>query len=328
LDVNHSDITETRDADLDHARRVLRLEADAIEELASVLDEAFVRAIDALEATRGRVIVTGMGKSGHVARKIAATLASTGTPAQFVHPGEASHGDLGMITRHDAVIALSNSGETTELGDIVAHTKRIGIPLIALTRRAGSTLAEQADVAITLPPSPEACSLGLAPTTSTTAMMALGDALAVALLERRGFSAEDFRDLHPGGQLGRALAKVEDVMHKGADMPLRPVDSPMSDVVLEMTVKRLGCVGLTAEDGRLVGVITDGDLRRNMRPDLLGVPAARVMSATPKTIRAKALIQEAIRVMNEKRITILFVVEADRAVGVVHMHDCLSAQLV
>jgi len=328
LDVNHSDITETRGMDLERARRVLRLEADAIEELASVLDESFVRAIDALEATSGRVIVTGMGKSGHVARKIAATLASTGTPAQFVHPGEASHGDLGMITRHDVVIALSNSGETTELGDIVAHTKRIGVPLIALTRRARSTLAEQADVAITLPSSPEACSLGLAPTTSTTAMLALGDALAVALLERRGFSVEDFRDLHPGGQLGRALAKVEDVMHKGADMPLRPADSPMSEIVLEMTAKRLGCVGLTATDGRLIGVITDGDLRRNMRPDLLGVPATRVMSATPKTIRAKALIQEAIRVMNEKRITILFVVEAGRAVGVVHMHDCLNAQLV
>ncbi|MBP2299969.1 arabinose-5-phosphate isomerase [Azospirillum picis] len=311
--------------DLACAARVLRTEAEALAALADSLDGAFLRALDILHGIAGRVVVSGMGKSGHVARKIAATMASTGTPALFVHPGEASHGDLGMIAKIDAVVALSNSGETHELADIIAYTRRFGIPLIAMTRNGASSLAEQSDVALVLPPVPEACPLGLAPTTSTTMMLALGDALAVTLLERRGFSAADFREFHPGGQLGRALLKVTDIMHKGADLPLCRLDSPLSDVIFEMTAKRLGCVGVTDEDGALAGIITDGDLRRHLTPELLAERADSIMSPRPKTIRPKALIVEALREMNDKQITTLFVVEADRPLGIVHIHDCLRA---
>jgi len=309
------------------AVRVLRMEADALVTLADSLDGAFSAALGLLSGVTGRVVVTGMGKSGHVARKIAATMASTGTPALFVHPGEASHGDLGMITRSDAVVALSNSGETSELSDIVAYTRRFGIPLIGVTSRAASPLAEQSDVALVLPAAPEACPLGLAPTTSTTMMLALGDAIAVALLERRGFSASDFRELHPGGQLGRALLKVSDIMHQGDAMPVCRLDTPFSEVILEMTAKRLGCVGVLDDSGRLAGIITDGDLRRHLDPGLLGQRAGVVMSPGPKTIRPKALVAEALRIMNEKAITTLFVVDPDntpgRPLGVVHIHDCL-----
>ena len=315
--------TAMPDRDRESAKRVLRMEAEALTSLADSLDGTFGRALDALAAVPGRIVVTGMGKSGHIARKIAATMASTGTPALFVHPGEASHGDLGMITRSDAVIALSNSGETNELSDIVAYTRRFAIPLIGITRRPGSSLAEQSDVALILPPAPEACPLGLAPTTSTTMMLALGDAIAVALLERKGFSASDFHQLHPGGQLGHLLMKVTDVMHKGADMPLCGLDTCLSDVILEMTAKRLGCVGVTDQAGALVGVITDGDLRRHLKPELLGERAGSIMSPRPKTIRPKALVGEALREMNEKQITSLFVMEAGRPLGVVHIHDCL-----
>ena len=317
--------TAVPDRDLASAVRVLRMEAEALTTLAASLDGAFTRALDTLAGIEGRVVVTGMGKSGHVGRKIAATLASTGTPSFFVHPGEASHGDLGMITRADAVIALSNSGETNELSDVVAFTRRFAIPLIGVTRRANSSLAEQSDIALILPAAPEACPLGLAPTTSTTMTLALGDALAVALLERRGFTASDFKDLHPGGQLGRALLKVTDVMHKGEDMPLCRLDSSLSDVILEMTAKRLGCVGVLDGAGALVGVITDGDLRRHLAPELLVERADSIMSPRPKTIRPKALVVEALREMNEKQITTLFVIEADRPLGVVHIHDCLRA---
>ncbi|WP_238474654.1 KpsF/GutQ family sugar-phosphate isomerase [Azospirillum cavernae] len=309
--------------DLACAARVLRTEAEALTALADGLNGAFLQALDLITGIQGRVIVTGMGKSGHVARKIAATLASTGTPAFFVHPGEASHGDLGMIAKIDAVVALSNSGDTHELSDIIAYTRRFDIPLIGMTRKESSALAEQSDVALILPPVPEACPLGLAPTTSTTMMLALGDALAVALLERRGFSAADFREFHPGGQLGRALLKVTDVMHKGDGLPLCRLDSPLSDVIFEMTAKRLGCVGVTDEAGALVGIITDGDVRRHLAPELLAERADSIMSPRPKTIRPKALIVEALRVMNEKQITTLFVIEADRPLGIVHIHDCL-----
>jgi arabinose-5-phosphate isomerase len=311
--------------DLANARRVLRIEAEALLELADSLDSTFARALDLLGAATGRVVVTGMGKSGHVARKIAATLASTGTPALFVHPGEASHGDLGMVAQTDAVLALSNSGETAELSDIIAYTRRFGIPLVAVTRRAASTLAEQADVTLLLPAAAEACPLGLAPTTSTTMMLALGDALAIALLERRGFSEADFHELHPGGQLGRALLKVSDIMHGGAGMPLCPANASFSDVIMEMTTKRLGCVGVVNEEGCLLGVITDGDLRRHMRPELMDRRADEIMSHHPKTIRPRALVAEALHHMNEKAITNLFVVESDRPIGVVHIHDCLRA---
>jgi arabinose-5-phosphate isomerase len=312
-------------ADRAAARRVFELESQAIRDLTQVLDERFTRALDILTRVKGRVVVSGMGKSGHIANKIAATLASTGTPAFFVHPAEASHGDLGMVTKDDAVIAISNSGETHELSDIVAHAKRFHIPLIGITGRARSSLAENADVALVLPPAQEACPIGLAPTTSTTMTLALGDAIAIALMERRGFTADDFQMRHPGGQLGRQLLKVSDVMHTGAAIPLISGAAPMSEVLLTMTAKHFGCVGVVDGRQRLTGIITDGDLRRHMAPSLLDLTARGVMTPDPVTIRPGALAAEALGVMNLRAITALFVVEAKRVVGIVHIHDCLRA---
>ncbi len=314
------------DADLACAQRVLRLEAEGLEALAQSLDEAFTEALDLLDGRTGRVVVTGIGKSGHVARKIAATLASTGTPALFVHPAEASHGDLGMIgPEGDAVIALSNSGETTELADLVAYAKRFNIPLIAITGRADSALAQASDVALVMPDSDEASPMGLAPTTSTTVMLALGDAIAIALLERKGFSPDRFHALHPGGRLGRTLLKVADLMHRGEEVPLASGDTAMADALLVMTNKRFGCVAIVDGDGVLQGVITDGDLRRHMSPGLLDLTAAEVMTRAPKTIGADALASEAVGLMNANAITNLFVVEDGRPVGILHIHDCLRA---
>jgi len=307
------------------AREVLLAEADALRLLADRIGESFDRAVDLLFAARGRIVATGMGKSGHVARKIASTLASTGSPALFVHPGEASHGDLGMLARDDALIALSNSGETPELADILDRCKRFSIPLIGITSRAPSSLADAADVALLLPPVAEACPLGLAPTTSTTMMLALGDALAVALLERRGFSADDYRVLHPGGKLGRRLLRVGDLMHGQDEVPLSSPDAPMADAILVMTAKRFGCVGIIDLAGRLVGIVTDGDLRRHMSGGLLQQPVSEVMTRNPHTIRADALAAEALRVMNENAITSLFVTADDEPVGILHIHDCLRA---
>ena len=331
----HADSPPTADLGttpaIEAARRVLRAEVEGLRALEDSLDSAFTEAIETLAEVRGRVIVTGMGKSGHVARKIAATLASTGTPAQFVHPAEASHGDLGMIAAGDAVLALSNSGETAELSDIVAYAKRFSIPLIAMTRRAGSALAEAADSVLLLPTSPEACPLGLAPTTSTTMMLALGDALAVALIERRGFSPSDFHVFHPGGKLGRKLVHVDEIMHAGDEVPLAPVGTVMAEAILTMTARRLGCVGITDADGRLIGIITDGDLRRHMSPQLLDLTVDEVMSRGPKTIRPRALAAEALNLMNGQKpqITCLFVVDDERRpTGVVHLHDCLRAGVV
>jgi arabinose-5-phosphate isomerase len=319
------------------ARQVLELEADGILAVARALERdrtVFSRAIDTLAKVTGRIIVSGMGKSGHVARKIAATLASTGTPAQFVHPAEASHGDLGMITNADAVLALSHSGDTAEMADLLAFTRRFAIPLIGITSGAQSALAQAADVTLLLPPLREACPLGLAPTTSTTAMLALGDAVAVALFERKGFSADDFHQFHPKGSLGRRFLRVSDLMHRGDAMPLVTTETAMADALVEMTAKRLGCVGIVDTDGRLAGIITDGDLRRHMAPDLLQRPVRAVMSEKPLTIRPQKLAAEALRVMNEANrgggITNLFVVEASpaggtRPVGVLHIHDILRA---
>ena len=316
------------DADLAAARRVLAAEIVGLEALSAALGADFVAALDLLAQTNGRVIVSGMGKSGHVARKIAATMASTGTPAAFVHPGEASHGDLGMLDRErDAVLALSNSGETQELGDILAYCRRFKIPLIAIVGRPRSTLAGQADVALVIPPSPEACSIGLAPTTSTTVMLALGDCLAVALLERKGFSAEDFHDLHPGGKLGTNLITVADIMHTGDALPLAGAETPMGEALLVMTNKGFGCVGVTTREGLLSGIVTDGDLRRHM-DGLLSRTAGEVMTEAPSAIRAQALAAEALGVMNAGAITNLFVVEDGRPVGILHIHDCLRAGLV
>jgi arabinose-5-phosphate isomerase len=307
------------------ARRVLQLEAGGIAALSESLDENFTRALLFLDKVTGRVIVTGMGKSGHVARKIAATFASTGTPASFVHPAEASHGDLGMVTENDAVIALSNSGETPELADLITYAKRFKIPLIGLTGRGTSTLAGAADVALVLPDSPEACPMGLAPTTSTTVMLALGDAIAVALLERKGFSSDDFHLLHPGGKLGRRLLRVSAVMHAGDAVPLAPPGMAMSEALLIMTAKSFGCVGIVDDNGRLQGIVTDGDLRRHMSDNLLALTAGEVMTPRPRTIGRDALASEALGLMNARSITNLFVVEDGRPVGIIHVHDCLRA---
>jgi len=290
-----------------------------------VLDERFVKALDILFAVKGRVVVTGMGKSGYIARKIAATLASTGTPALYVHPAEASHGDLGMITTVDAVVALSNSGETPELSDIVAHTRRHDIPLVAITGKSGSALDRAADVSLALTDIREACPLGLAPTTSTTAMLALGDAIAVALLKRHGFSEEKFQALHPGGQLGRRFIKVSDIMHAGDAVPLVSADTPMASALVTMTAKSFGCVGIVDPAGRLVGIVTDGDLRRHMDRTLIERKAAEVMTARPRTVAPGALAAQALHIMNERKITSLFVVEGGLPVGILHIHDCLRS---
>lgn len=307
------------------ARRVLSLEAEALTLLTEALDERFDAAVEALAAATGRVVVSGMGKSGHVGRKIAATMASTGTPAMFVHPGEASHGDLGMIVAGDVVLALSNSGETQELSDLVAHTRRYGLGLVAIIGRAGSSLARDADVALVLPAAPEACPMGLAPTTSTTMQMALGDALAVALLTRRGFTPADFRIFHPGGKLGAQLMRVEQLMH--GEMPLAAPTMPMDQALVAMTAGRFGCLGVV-ENGRLAGIITDGDLRRALRSggDLLAREAGGVMTRGVRTARPDMLAAEALRLMNERSITALFVVDARGApVGILHIHDLLRA---
>ncbi len=311
-------------ADVDHGKAVLKQEILGLQALMDSLDGEFSRAVACISAIRGRVIVSGMGKSGHIARKIAATMASTGTPAHFVHPGEASHGDLGMITQDDAVLALSNSGETAELADIIAYCKRFSIPLVAMVRRQGSMLVEAADIAMVLPPIPEASPTD-APTTSTTMMLALGDALAVALLERKGFSREDFSLYHPGGKLGKAFIRVADLMHGGQQLPLAAEDMPMRDVLLVITAKSFGCAGVTDKKGKLVGVITDGDLRRHMEPGLLDKKASEVMTKNPVGIRSSALAAEALLIMNERSITSLFAVDGGVPVGILHIHDCLRA---
>ena len=306
--------------------RVIRREAEALEALADALGESFSAAVALLMAARGRVIVSGMGKSGHIARKIAATFASTGTPAHFVHPAEASHGDLGMVAEGDVLIVLSNSGETPELADILAHAKRFGIPLIGVAGREGSTLLRQADVAILLPQVPEACETGIVPTTSTTMTLALGDALAIALMEHRAFTPDHFRLFHPGGKLGARLLRVRDLMHD--DPPLVPETLPMGEALLEITRRGFGVVGVTDAEGALTGIITDGDLRRHL-DGLLSHTASEVMTRNPRTIDPEALAGEALAQMNDRKITCLLVTESGhRAVGILHVHDCLRAGVV
>lgn len=314
--------------DVHVARDVLATEAAGLRALAAGLGPEFSRAVDHLSEASGRIVVSGMGKSGHVARKIAATLASTGTPALFVHPAEASHGDLGMILPGDAILALSNSGETAELADIVAHARRFGLKLVAITTRADSTLAEAADVTLLLPRAAEACPMGLAPTTSTTMQMALGDALAVALLKRRGFTEADFHRIHPGGRLGARLRRVRELMHTGDDVPLAATGMAMDRALVLMTEKRFGCLGVTSADGALIGIITDGDLRRAMGPDLLTKPVEGIMTRAPRTIGPDALAAEALHAMNahERPVTALFVVGTDgKVAGILHIHDLLRA---
>jgi arabinose-5-phosphate isomerase len=307
-------------------RRVIRREAEALTTLADALGEGFSDAVGLLMAAEGRVIVSGMGKSGHIARKIAATFASTGTPAHFVHPAEASHGDLGMVAKGDVLIVLSNSGETPELADILDHAKRFAIPLIGVAGRAGSTLLRQSDVALLLPEVPEACETGIVPTTSTTMTLALGDALAIALMEHRAFTPDHFRMFHPGGKLGARLLRVRDLMHR--DPPLVPEGLNMGEVLLAITRSGFGVVGVTDAGGKLVGIITDGDLRRHL-DGLLSRTAGEVMTQGPRTIGPDALAGEALALMNDRKITCLLVTEGDRdATGILHVHDCLRAGVV
>ena len=317
------------DALLSIGQRVIRREADALAILAEGLSGDFSRAARTMLAAKGRVIVSGMGKSGHIARKIAASFASTGTPAHFIHPAEASHGDLGMVTTGDVALVLSNSGETPELADLIAYTRRFSIPLIGVASRADSTLMRQSDVALVLPAAQEACDTGIVPTTSTTMTLALGDALAIAMMEHREFTPENFRDFHPGGKLGARLMKVGDLMHEGADLPVIAQGAPMSEALLVISQKGFGVVGVTDADGCLAGIITDGDLRRHM-DGLLSCNVDDVMTANPRTIAPGALAAQAVGQM-AGRITCLFVTETgdgSRPVGILHIHDCLRAGVV
>jgi arabinose-5-phosphate isomerase len=313
------------------ARRTLDLEIGGLAALKAAIEgslgEAFATAVTLIRAARGRVIVTGMGKSGHVGQKLAATLASTGTPAFFVHPGEASHGDLGMVTREDVIVALSWSGETAELASILSYSRRFGVPLIAITSREGSALGKAADTVLMLPVSQEACPHGLAPTTSTTMQLAMGDCLAIALLEARGFSASDFKIFHPGGQLGANLRYAADVMHKGDRLPLCAPGTQMAEALVIMTEKSFGCLGIVDDGGRLVGIVTDGDLRRHMGPALLSATAAVIMTPAPKVIAPDTLVSAALQLINSSQITAVFVVEAGKPVGIVHIHDLLRIGL-
>ena len=313
--------------DLATGRSVLNTEGQALLTLSDALGPSFSAAVETLSGAKGRVIITGMGKSGHIGRKIAATLSSTGTPALFVHPAEASHGDLGMIARQDVVVALSNSGETAELNDIVRYTRRFSIPLITVVGRDGSSLATNSDISIVLPDSPEACPLGLAPTTSTTMTLALGDALAVALLERSSFSSSKFQELHPGGSLGHRLITVNEIMHVDNHMPLIALTAPVSEAILVMTAKAFGCVGVIDKNDSLVGIVTDGDLRRHMADNLLELSVEDVMTKAPKSIRPNALAAEAVWIMNQNSITSLFIAQNGKPLGIVHMHDCLRAEI-
>ncbi len=311
------------------AVRTLEVEATGINTLSAAIHDglgrAFIAAVDLISGARGRLIVTGMGKSGHVGRKIAATFASTGTPAFFVHPSEASHGDLGMITPDDVIMALSWSGETVELKDLIDYSRRFRIGLIAVTAVSDSTLGRAADVVLAVPQAREACPHTNAPTTSTLMQAALGDALAVALLESRGFTAVDFGRFHPGGRLGAMLKFVRDIMHTGAEIPLAAVGSRMSEAIAEMTAKTFGCVGITDQRGHLVGIITDGDLRRHMSANLLELKVEDVMTKGPKTVRPDQLVSEALELLNSMQKTQLIVVDAGKPVGVVHFHDLLRA---
>ncbi len=312
---------------LEIAKSTIRIEKEALEALGEALNGDFTKAVETLKSVKGRVIITGMGKSGHIAGKIAATMASTGTPAFFVHPAEASHGDLGMITSADAVLAISKSGESAELADLIEFTRRFSIPLISMTTGVENALARAADVALNLPDMPEACPIGQAPTTSTTLALVMGDALAMALLEDKGFTATDFGKFHPGGKLGARLLTVAELMHGKDELPLCYPDDKMADTILTMTEGRFGCVGVRSHKGDLIGIVTDGDLRRKMDASLLKRSAEEVMTSSPRTVTKDMLAAEALSLMTMKtpQITGLFVVEDGKPVGILHIHDLLRA---
>jgi arabinose-5-phosphate isomerase len=316
-------------AEIGSAQRTISLEAAGLNSLAAAmrgpLGEAFSESLAVLKQATGRVIVSGMGKSGHIGRKIASTLASTGRPALYLHPAEASHGDLGMITPEDVLLVLSWSGETPELRDLVAYSRRFSVTLIAITSNAQSTLGKSADIVLALPVQQEACPNGLAPTTSTTMQLVIGDALAVALLEDKGFSSSDFSMLHPGGRLGAALSFVRDFMRTGEDIPLLPEATGMAQALVTMSEKNLGCLGITGDGGRLIGIITDGDLRRHMSDNLLQAQVREIMTADPKTITPGELASSALEQINNSSITSLFVVDDGKPIGIVHIHDLLRA---
>ena len=313
------------EADRQSAIRTINSEIEALEELKKSIDtNCLTEALDIMQNAKGRIIVTGMGKSGHIAKKISASLASTGTPSFFVHPAEASHGDLGMITEEDVVIAISNSGESRELVDILNYCKRFGITIIAITKNPQSSLGKAGNILLALPNNGEACPLGLAPTSSTTATLVLGDIITIGLLERKGFSKEDFNDRHPGGKLGSILKRVSDLMHTGQEMPILDENSNMQTVLLEMTSKRLGCVGFVNTNGELTGILTDGDLRRCLSPKILEENAVNLMTRNPKTISPDAITAEALKIMHDKKITNLFVLDGKKPIGVIHIHDLLN----
>ncbi|MBI5167019.1 MAG: KpsF/GutQ family sugar-phosphate isomerase [candidate division NC10 bacterium] len=317
---------------LEHAKKVLRIESDAIAELIGRLDERFVQAVEILHGCRGRVVLTGMGKSGFIAQKIAATFASTGTPALYLHPAEGVHGDLGMVVRGDVVLAISNSGETDEIIELLPFFKRLGVKLISLVGNLNSTLAKQSDVCLDVSVKEEACPMGLAPTASTTAALAMGDALAIALLEKRGFEKDDFAIFHPGGVLGRRLLlSVGDLMHTGAEVPRIPQDALMKDAILEISGKRLGVTSVVDSEGRLSGIITDGDLRRALEKyeDLLNRRVHECMTKNPKIIDKDELAATAVQVMERYSITSLLIIDGERRpVGIIHLHDLLKAGVV
>lgn len=310
--------------DIDCAIRTIDREIDTIIKLKESLNENFTQALDIMQNAKGRIIITGMGKSGHIGKKIAASLASTGTPSFFVHPAEASHGDLGMITEDDVVVAISNSGESKELIDILNYCKRFGIKLISITKNAESSLGKAGDIVLLLPNNGEACPLGLAPTSSTTATLVLGDILTAGLIERKCFTKSDFNARHPGGKLGSILQKVSDLMHTGVNMPILEQNSDMQRVLLEMTSKRLGCVGFVNSDGDFTGMLTDGDLRRCLSPQILEEKAINLMTKNPKTISKDIMASEAMKIMHDKKITNIFVLENSKPIGVIHIHDLLN----
>ncbi len=311
------------------AEHVIDMEIHGLQEMKKSFGDSFVQAVEMMLKIKGRLIISGMGKSGHIGQKIAATLASTGTPAFFVHPSEASHGDLGMLTTDDLLLTISNSGESREMGDIISFSRRFGIPMVAITSNPESTMAKAADLTLLIPSkkeAPEACPLGLAPTTSTTTTLAMGDAIAVALIESKGFTREEFHDRHPGGKLGNVLLRASDIMVTGNDLPLVPEHMPMADALVVMTAKSWGCLGIVDDEGHLTGVITDGDLRRHMAVNLVSQEASAIMTKSPKTVVADILCVEALRIMNTKKITSLFVVDGEnRPIGLLHVHSLLIA---
>ncbi|MFI3300878.1 MAG: KpsF/GutQ family sugar-phosphate isomerase [Candidatus Gastranaerophilales bacterium] len=322
--------TDTIKLELDKisAIKTIEMEIDTLNKLKQGLDKNFTQALDIMQNSQGRIIITGMGKSGHIGKKIAASLASTGTPSFFVHPAEASHGDLGMINCDDVVVAISNSGESRELIDILNYCKRFGIKLISITKNPNSSLGKAGDVVLLLPNNGEACPLGLAPTSSTTATLVLGDMLTVALIERKGFSKSDFNDRHPGGKLGSILQKISDLMHKEEELPILKENSSLEEALFEMTSKRLGCVGFINSNGDLVGVITDGDLRRCLTNNSLSDNVDTIMTKNPKTIGPNCMATEALKLMQDKKITNIFVLEENKPVGVIHIHDLLSKGVI